>query len=306
MSYDIDALIAQADQVEKQTKERKPSFTPGPLYDVQIPKWGQSKQFKYAISGDEVVGKKMLAVIVGSANSYLRWGHKDHDTKKGPLCQVRGYHDPTTGEIVNKSHWEIPRPSVDMTLTAYKPFGSRKDEVTGDFLSCEDCRKKGLDKSEIPTKFGGVDKCEPDAYLDVVVFRHMVEAEEGNLYKTVDKTNVGSAYLAKLPITAMTQTSFMNFAFDLAKARRLKYQDVLVEIKIEEEKIKSGAMIAKLDFREMDPEKQSHKEAVEKAKELYEAKLQAAKDEHAKKKGQNPVAQTSGGSDVPFATSGSY
>lgn len=307
MSYDIDSILAQADQVEKQEKERKPSYTPGPLYDIQIPKWGQSKQFKYQISGDDIAGKKMLAVIVNSQNSYMRWGHKDHDIKKGPMCRVRGYHDPTTGEVVHKSHWEIPRPSVDMTLSAYKPFGSRKDEVTGDFLSCQDCRAKGMDKSEIPNKFGGVDKCEPDAYLEVVVFRHMVETDEGNLYKTVNQTQVGSAYLAKLPITSMTQTAFMNFVFDLARGRRMNYQDVLVEIKIEEEKIKSGAMVAKLDFREMDPEKDSHKAAVLEAQKLYTSKLAEAQAKYAEKRGQkeNPVTQTSGG-DVPFATGKSY
>lgn len=309
---EVEALIAQAEQVEKQQKERKRTFTPGPLYDVQIPKWGQSKRLKYHIGGDEVSGDKMLAVIVGSHHTFIRWGHKDHDTKKGPLCQVRGYFDPVTGEKVDQSDWEIPRPTVDMTITTYKPFGSQKTEG-GDFLSCADCRTQGKNKSTIPTKFGGEDKCESDGYLDIVVFRHMVQTEEGNLYKVVNQTKVGSAYMAKLPLTAMAQTKFMNFVFDLAKIRKLSWKDVLVQFKVEEEKIKSGAMVATMDFSEMDPEKKQHQDAVNESKQLYTTKVEEAKAKYAAEKGQNPVAQTSGGNPsaasgdgVPFETGKSY
>ena len=135
---EIDALIAQAEQVEKHQKERKSNFVPGPTYDVQIPKWGQSKRFKYHVGGDEVNADKMLAVIVGSTNTFIRWGHKDHDTKKGPMCQVRGYFDPTAKDEagnpvpINKIGWEVPRPGFDMTITTYRPFGSQKDE-SGNF-----------------------------------------------------------------------------------------------------------------------------------------------------------------------------
>lgn len=307
---EIEALLAQAEQVEKQSKERKSNFVPGPSYDVLIPKWGQSKQFKYHIGGDEVFGEKMLAVIVGSYHSFIRWGHKDHDTKQGPLCQVRGYYDPTAKDesgaplLINKSGWEVPRPSPEMTITAYRPFGSRKNS-SGETLSCAECRGCGMNKSEIPTKFGGEDKCENEGYLEVVVFRHMVKTDEGNLFKTVNQTNVGQAYLAKLPLTSMAQAAFMNFVFDLAKGRRMSWKDVLVQIKIEEEKIKSGALIAKLDFSEMDPDKEAHKKAVEEAKKLHETKIASAKTAYNEKKGQNPVAQVSG-NNVPFATGQGY
>jgi hypothetical protein len=137
----------------------------------------------------------------------------------------------------------------------------------------------------------------------------MVDDEEsGPAYKVVTQTKVGTAYLAKLPLTTFAQTSFMNFVFDLAKGRRMKWQDVLVQIKIVEEKNKSGANVASLSFSEMEVEKQSHKDAVAEAKRLYSERLEAAKSAYAAKSKGNPAPQTSSevGTEVPFATGKSY
>lgn len=305
-SFDIDAIIAQSKQVEENAKN-KPSFVDRPEWDVIIPRWGMTREFKYKAGESDVLGKKMLVVVVGANFTALRWGPKSHNQKTGPYCSVRGYHDPQTGEKITKTHWEIPRPSFNMTIQDLKPWGSRKNpDNESEPLNCADCRAKGLDKSDDKGTFGQSDECGPDGYLDVVVFRHMVEDDNGTQYKNVGDTGFGRAYLAKLPMTNMSSGDYMNYVFGLAKTRRLHTNQIMTEIKVETRKLdRTGTEIATLDFRELDPNKAGTQDFINLAAQLYAEKKEAGKKAAAERRNQakNPVASTSdevAGDTVPW------
>lgn len=302
MSLDLEAILAQAEQVKQRAKERyssspeqRSNYVPGPSYDIQIPRFGQSKMFKYEINGTKIAGKKMTGVIMRAQSTFMRWGNRDHDPKKGPYCSVRGYHDPVSGEKILSKHWELPRGSVAETILAYKPFGTRRDEETGDFLTCSSCRERGMNTSDIPTKINSVDRCDYDSFLEIVVFKHMIETEDGVLYRpATDEDGKVGAYLAKLPVPNRGMSEFTNFVFNMATSRKMTYDQIPVEIKIDEEKIKSGALIATLEFRDLDPDTEKNAAAVRLAHTIYNDRKDKAKAAYEeKKKASNPVSQSS-------------
>lgn len=293
MSYDdeIDHLIDQSNLVTKAEKERR-IFVPRPKYDIQIPRWGQSKEFNYKIADDNIRGKKITVVIVESETRLLRWGSREHDTKKGPFCSSRAYHDPVKGTRVDKDFWNLPMSNFQRTIDHYKPIGSRKNpEDPTQELDCSTCISKGFNKSEVPTKYGSEDKCGIDSNLSIVVFKHQIEEEDNVFYKNPEKTSVGGNYLALLPLPMAAQVAFQQFILELATSRRKRVQDVLVELKIEEERSKKGTPITKLSFRELDMSVDLHQKAVVKANEIWTTKVQEAKQ--SKGGGNNPVANSS-------------
>jgi hypothetical protein len=297
MDIDLDFLMAQAEQVNERSKERYnrkevSNYIPAPAYDIQIPKWGASKKFKYSLStGEKIEGTRLLVVILGAKSGFIRWGNREHDRKKGPVCQSRGYHNPVTGERVNERNWELGRASVGDTIRDFKPFGSRKDEETGEFLSCETCIAQGLNKSDIPNSFNGVDRCDMDNYLEVAIFKHMVETDEGVLFKTV--TN-DEPYLAKLPMTGKAHAAFLDYVFGLARNKKLTYSSIVTEIKIEETRNKAGSLVGTLDFFDKNPDSKGFITAVNEAKLLYANRLEKSKAEYEAKRSQkNPVSKSS-------------